>query len=499
MSRVVAGEVAVVAILAACASGVCAQDPPLAERERLRLVEPYSPRASQTSQQLLDAARTRRRDTVDVELKRRGTELVVQAQDKPVVIDNAETLSKYVQGLPLNYELAAGDETGTLQLKPVALQVSESWNATGLGQKYDRLDQAFGRLDSAGIALARPDAGEAQVDAFADQLQTTRTELARSYRTAIATADVAEQQALLETYRAVQRTGKAIYGHRRDDRYPPQAYERIYANSKGSVAILESGRAVHCSGVLIGRDLVLTNHHCVEGLFPQDLDVRFDFEVNLLRDPLPSRTFDVAEFPAFSLPRESLDFAVLRIAPDSDGRHPGDIYPAQCMTTARVQRDDPLYLIGHPLGTERTVHDNTFVYFPFRVKDLEFTELEMAVRAEFLGSSDEAERLEEFRASYKRRENAGVVQYVNYSARWGGQPTIGVDSDTFHGNSGSPAFNRKTHLVVGILFDGEEDRDMEWDVGWRAHEAVLPISEIIARLDTNDSSWRSQPGVCIRD
>lgn len=489
-------------VLALCvAASAHGQDGELSTRARAleRLVDPVRTAAPQTRAELLEAARDPGREQIAADLKMRGTELVVQAEDGEVLVENQQAFSPYVQGLPLKYELQPGSAATAVKLQPRGVQASERFDGTGLGDKYDRLQARFDQLDRSGVALAQPDAGEDEVEEFAAELDATREELVRSYRTAVAAEDLVEQRALLDTFRAVQRTGKAIYGLRRDDRYPPQTYERIHANSKGSVAILEEGQTVHCSGVLIGRDLVLTNHHCVRNVFPSRLRVQFDFEVNLLGDPLPSRTFVVTGVAPFSVERDGLDFSVLRVAADAEDRLPGDIYPIQCLSTARVRRDDPLYLVGHPLGQSRTVHDNTFVYFPFRVSELEFSELEMLVLVEFLDAEDNVQGLEEFRGSYRKLSEAGFVHYANFSVRWNGQPTIGVDSDTFHGNSGSPAFSRRTHRVVGILFDGQEDLESEWQVGWRAHEAVLPISEVIARLDTNDVNWRSEAGVCIRD
>jgi hypothetical protein len=202
--------------------------------------------------------------------------------------------------------------------------------------------------------------------------------------------------------------------------------------------------------------------------------------------------------PFTAAQRKGFDFAVLQVGVDGpDGNRAGDLYPVQCLSLARVHRNDPLYLIGHPLGEPRTVHDNTFVFFPFQVSELEFAELEMAVRSEFLDAEDELERLQEFRDSYQQTTMAGMPMFQNFSLRWQQQPTIGVDSDTFHGNSGSPAYSRKTHKIVGILFDGEEDLDEPWNVGWRAHEAVLPINVVVERLDEVHPGWRDWDGVCI--
>ena len=255
---------------------------------------------------------------------------------------------------------------------------------------------------------------------------------------------------------------------------------------------------MHCSGVLIARDFVLTNQHCITGFFINDLRVRFDYEERIDGSTLPTRTLPVvAQLPMTASERSGFDFAVLQVGSDADGNHAGELYPVQCLSLSRVRRDDALYLIGHPLGDPRTVHDNTFVYFPFRVTELELTELEIAVRNEFIGADDEFERLEEFRQSYRLRNDGAQPVYENFSLRWRSQPTIGVDSDTFHGNSGSPAYSRDTHKVIGILFDGEDDVDDPWSVGWSAHEAVLPIAVVVHRLDAVHPEWRTWEGICI--
>ena len=127
----------------------------------------------------------------------------------------------------------------------------------------------------------------------------------------------------------------------------------------------------------------------------------------------------------------------------------------------------------------------------------------MLVSAEF--DSIEAEeqsyregKLKEFVDSYQLRENGGQPNYEYISMRFDQQPTIGADSDTYHGNSGSPVYNRRTHAVIGLLFDGQEDLTEPWAAGWRAHEAVLPITKVVERLDSAAPAWREDPRVCVQ-
>lgn len=437
---------------------------------------------------------------VSVGLEQRGGQLVVPTQDAPLRVENTEQFSKYAQRIPFEFQLALEDEAeATVRVQAEQLTAVKHWDASRFATKSDlaAVESAYRRLDERALAVASAAATERDVQAFTRQLATTKQEIVQAYRAA-GDGDVETQHNLIENYTELHRTGKALYGLNRDDRYPPEAYRLIYENSRGSLAILEQDRDVHCSGVLIARDHVLTNHHCVEEFFITALKVRFDYEQRVDGSTLPMRTLPVTgQVPMTAAQRKGWDFAILEVGTDSDGNHAGDLYPVQCLSLSRVRRDDPVYLIGHPLGDPRTVHDNTFVYFPFRVTQFELTELEIAVRNEFMGADDEFERLDEFRQSYQVRNDGPQPVFENFSLRWRRQPTIGVDSDTFHGNSGSPAFSRKTHKVVGILFDGEDDIDNPWTVGWRAHEAVLPIVTVVDRLDDVHPDWRTWEGLCI--
>jgi len=149
------------------------------------------------------------------------------------------------------------------------------------------------------------------------------------------------------------------------------------------------------------------------------------------------------------------------------------------------------------------VHDNSFVYFPFRVTPDEYIDIKLRVSAEFdsIEAEDQSYRegkLKEFVDSYQLRESDGDPYYEYISVRFDHQPTIGADSDTYRGNSGSPVYNRRSHAVIGLLFDGQEDLSEPWAAGWRAHEAVLPITKIVERLDTAAPDWRNDPRVCVK-
>lgn len=440
-------------------------------------------------------------EVVSVRLEQRGKDMIVQTDDRALRIENSDEFSKYTQRLPYDYRFEASDEEGAVNASVEQLTAVQRWRDTDFATKGDfsNLQTAYDELDLSAIRIANANASDTDLEDFKLRLAETKGELISAYQVTD-DADVDAQRRLVENYQEVERAGKALYGRARDDRYPPETYQRIYDNSRGALAIMSDEGGVHCSGVLIADEYALTNEHCTTRFFITELKVRFDYEERLDGSNLPTRTLDVVEKVTFTnAQRKGYDFAILKLDTDKpDNNVAGDLYPVQCIGLSRVRRNDPLYLIGHPLGEPRTVHDNTFVYFPFRVTQEEFTELEMAVRSEFLGADDELARLEEFRSSYQRRDEGGVPVYENFSRRWDLQPTIGVDSDTFHGNSGSPAYSRKSHNVVGILFDGEDDLDEPWNVGWRAHEAVLPIEVVVERLDDIHPEWRNWEGVCIQ-
>ena len=75
---------------------------------------------------------------------------------------------------------------------------------------------------------------------------------------------------------SLRRLEKSLYG--RDDRYPPQTYERIYANSRGAFALRSRNEdKPRCSAVLIGEKLALTNNHCILEEAPDEFEALFDY------------------------------------------------------------------------------------------------------------------------------------------------------------------------------------------------------------------------------
>ena len=91
--------------------------------------------------------------------------------------------------------------------------------------------------------------------------------------------------------------------------------------------------------------------------------------------------------------------------------------------------------------------------------------------------------------------------YRHYSQKWHWQPVIGADADTFHGNSGGPAFDKKRHRVIGLLIEGESDTSAPWRPGWQRHEGILSMFSIIEQIEVakkdTTPNWQVAELVCV--
>ena len=442
-----------------------------------------------------------------VEFSSQAGKLVIQTAGKPVAVADsaAAGVPELFHSVPLSATLKLEAATGAVVPEELKLRASEKW--AGLPKatrdRFDVITRANEALEAASARALSPQATAEDLLDFRHKVAITESAVVDAF-VGLPRAQQANATVLVDQYALIRKTSKAIYG--RDDRYPPLAYERIYRNSKGVVALQRVGEQdPFCSGVLIGRNLVLTNYHCIVGELVSELKISIHYETDLNNDPVPGkRSFPVAKFLVRgSNDPEKLDFALLEISEDAaTGQFPGDVGVGepQCLSTHRVRHDEPLYLIGHPDGRPRTVHDNAFAIFPFVVTAEERGRIDLSVQAELKGAADRDAQYQSFVASYRPKTLASGEQiYEHYSVSYGRRPTIGADSDTFHGNSGSPAFSRRSHRVVGLLFAGENDVDEPWKPGWRSHEAILPITEVIAFLDTQLPEWSTFPGVCKLD
>lgn len=458
---------------------------------------------SMSTKDVLDRVDKATVTTFKAELSRRGDIAEIHARDGSIPIANAYAAPQNVQELPVSATLIRAPN-GQVVLKDINLQATDAWRALSKStrDRWAELNTAYDRLRATESKALAPNATPADREQLRIDAGVSKEEIVAAYA-AVPKEDAAGRDVLLKQYVFARNLGKSIYA--RDDRYPPEAYTEIYRNSRGAFALqLAGSNKPHCSGVLIGKDLGLTNNHCLANDLPTDLKVVFDYENGLDGHRLSAREFRVEAFVvSSSAERAGLDFALIRIGKDANGHSAGDTYKPQCLSTVRVRRDDPLYVIGFPLGDPRMVADNAFVYFPFQVTAHEYVELELLVKSELQSraaqnQADAKAKLVDFSTSYRKRTLGGFDVYEYYSQRFNSQPTIGADCDTFHGNSGSPVYQRRTHHVVGLLFDGQKDESDPWKPGWSSHEAILPITRVIEQIDATRPDWAAGQDVCIR-
>ncbi len=421
------------------------------------------------------------------------------AAHRPLLLANAGTVTPAMVGAPIRATVRPENER-SVTLESATLAAVADWREKSADlprARFRGVFEAFEDLDAATEAAFRPGAMAMPglEEALRSGVKLSEKEIVKAYGT-LEPGEDELREILVERFAAATRQSKAFYSY--DDRYRPRAYERIFNNSRGGVALSRKGREKEpfCSGVLISDDLVLTALHCLD-LLPEEISVVFDLEEDLRGEPLDPKIFSVAEiiesrddtFP-------QLDFALLRLKPYADGRQAGDVCPAQCLSTFRLDRGHPIYVVGHPQGDPRLIADNAFVYFPFRVvRKTQLNRLRLLIELELRDDPKERERrLGQFDRSYRKEIHNGREEWRNYSLRWGGQPTLGADCDTFEGNSGSPVYSRERHRVVGVLMKGEPDLSTPWRPGWRRHEAILPVGPIVEQLDVLVPGW--EPEAC---
>lgn len=149
-------------------------------------------------------------------------------------------------------------------------------------------------------------------------------------------------------------------------------FQRLLAAHSRRVCRIQFGHTPMGTGFLIGRDLVLTNHHVLTAVFNGQVaatQVRCVFDVIGPEGSTPTRacalaaTWDVAHSPPSSVdlladPKtkdpgmDELDFAVVRLA-EPVGDDAGSAGPRGWLSlpdTFYVQRGDPLVILQHPRG-----------------------------------------------------------------------------------------------------------------------------------------------------
>ena len=168
-----------------------------------------------------------------------------------------------------------------------------------------------------------------------------------------------------------------------------------------------------CTAFLVGPDLLMTAGHCVKDKYEcqknywvLDYNDALGFSGPQGAARIKKENVVYCQQILSQSENVKLDYALIRIT-----RKIKDRKPLTIRRTGKVEDDDTLEVIGHPLGLPKVLTDEASI-----------------------------------------RNNSLPFTFV-------------TNADTFSGNSGSPVINSKTHVVEGILVRGDEDFQMDIDRG----------------------------------
>ncbi len=175
--------------------------------------------------------------------------------------------------------------------------------------------------------------------------------------------------------RLIQRNGipadAAMEAIRADSLDQPKMYERILGVAKdlqawsflprgaraartvARISVSENGREIPLgTGFLVSPRLLLTNHHVFpDATAARSAFVEFDAQVTIDNAPDVSKRFALAPDTLF-IADYDLDFALVLVSPDSDGRPPGETFGWNRLSvqTGKLVIGEPVNIVGHPSG-----------------------------------------------------------------------------------------------------------------------------------------------------
>jgi len=466
-------------------------------------------------------------------------EVLLETPKGDFTLQNGAALKQIKEKLPLHLAL---DKTsgGRFYVKVKDFNVKsvgafkQAMDKLDMPKTMDALREQTRDLGTAAKeAIVKPPAQQ-DVAGLLDQYRETRSAVNEAYQKTTDTAIKAQLAKLKEDLEVEER---AYYENRRrdastaaavkeyvetldvvekrfynlNDNYRPEIYPQIHDTCSSCVAIARVNTAIPLgSGVIIGKNLVLTAKHNVEPLRAKDFasseyEVWLDFEERRFT-PAPTKIICDCE-EVYRSPE--LDFVLLRVRRRDDAQPIGR--KQLVLSSSRVLRWTPIFLVGHPQGLSRTVHDSSWVLFPHSISNLERADIETDVINEMF--------IDETAENYEQRKQRATLaatlwmkdQYgpfasgdeTVYTFRKDAQECIGAECDTFRGDSGAPAILRENGKVVGILFKGLSDAGASANTdqrrvavssrpGAKYFERILPITLIIKELglDKTDSKWR---------
>ena len=221
-----------------------------------------------------------------------------------------------------------------------------------------------------------------------------------------------------------------------------------------------------CSAVLIGERYGLTNDHCRVSRGARRLRSGVRLRGRSARQSQVVHAFRSRTSCSKTTGRADLDSCCSCSARTTQARHRANDPEPQCLSRARVERDDPLYVVCYPLGEPRTVHDNAFVYFPFVVTPEERARLEIQVRDESIRSTRKTSPFarpssrNSPTATFDHAQWRAGLQIFQHAIR---QPADdGRRQRHLPRQFGLAGLQPTYYTFIGLLFDGQEDMSQPW-------------------------------------
>lgn len=380
-------------------------------------------------------------------------------------------------------------------------------NQDKLAEEIEKLNQASQRYDhSYNKAFLNPDLDEEDREKAKAEADIASKEFSAAANGILAslldTADpeLAAIENLIMLGRSLELEQKAVFGDLSN--YDPKSYQEIYKNS---LAVCEIWRTIGekkgiGSGILIGERLILTANHVVLPYVDNEYLVRFHGNGGGAWGVEPT-IFKVKER---LLSDERLDFALLLLDSDQKGDAFLDKIERPVISSRRVQPEESLYVVGFPnvKGPPKVVHDACFAIFPYSATKIQVSDIlrrvisyEMyhAVSGQTLQTIDKLDKgklkdviltqVKNCMGAYGYAEDAPANKLFSYIPLDGlnkNTPVLGLDSDTFKGDSGGGVFVKAadSQPLVALFLNGQPDDAPAYQRTWSFHEKARPISPI---------------------
>lgn len=294
-----------------------------------------------------------------------------------------------------------------------------------------------------------------------------------AYEAAGEAADESQRSAFLNL--ASESGQRMVMSYPESMRYPEDLPERVASTQAGAVAITRNGTLLG-SGFLVSQEWVVTNRHVMDAISDAKLaKVRF---AEHKRTNTPSRECPVVASRAAGKP-SALDLAAVRIRCTPPIRREWVL----SLATRLPGHNEMLYIHGYFNDeSNKNFFIPALVRYPHQVSGRLHEGLRRGI------SSASARALFERFYSLCRPDSADWC-YFSSPARWnrsGGDeptiPTMGFDSNTGPGSSGSPVISTVDHQVVGVFFAGAANPNVNEPYSFERHEAAIPSPLVLEWL-----------------